>query len=133
MTQRDRQDDIQIGDDAWIEWISLDGRYEQAIDIDPLLGELWPLICLLETHCVADCCGMDAYDFTREAVNTALLELDRAKLHAACAQAHSAVAAAAVSRAVGAGAEIVGSEITEIRGDGKVTGVILDDSSVIAT
>lgn len=95
MTQRDRQDDIQIGDDAWIEWISLDGRYEQAIDIDPLLGELWPLICLLETHCVADCCGMDAYDFTREAVNTALLELDRAKLHAACAQAHSAVAAAA--------------------------------------
>nr|WP_314605962.1 DUF6331 family protein [uncultured Janthinobacterium sp.] len=95
MTQRDRQDDIQIGDDAWIEWISLDGRYEQAIDIDPLLGELWPLICLLETHCVADCCGMDAYDFTREAVNTALLELDRAELHAACAQAHSAVAAAA--------------------------------------
>ena len=95
MTQRDRQDDIQIGDDAWIEWISLDGRYEQAVDIDPLLGELWPLICLLETHCVADCCGMDAYDFTREAVNTALLELDRAKLHAACAQAHSAVAAAA--------------------------------------
>ena len=95
MTQRDRQDDIQIGDDAWIEWISLDGRYEQAVDIDPLLGELWPLICLLETQCVADCCGMDAYDFTREAVNTALLELDRAKLHAACAQAHSAVAAAA--------------------------------------
>ena len=95
MTQRDRQDDIQIGDDAWIEWISLDGRYEQAVDIDPLLGELWPLICLLETHCVADCCGMDAYDFTREAVNTALLELDRAQLHAACAQAHSAVAAAA--------------------------------------
>lgn len=41
--------------------------------------------------------------------------------------------AAAVSRAVGAGAEIVGSEITEIRGDGKVTGVVLDDSSVIAT
>ena len=60
MTQRDHQYDIQIGDDAWIEFISLDGRYEQAIDIDPLLGELWPLICLLETHCVADCCGMDA-------------------------------------------------------------------------
>ena len=95
MTQRDHQHDIQIGDDAWIEFISLDGRYEQAIDIDPLLGELWPLICLLETHCVADCCGMDAYDFTREAVNTALLELDRAQLHGACAQAHSAVAAAA--------------------------------------
>lgn len=95
MTERDRQYDIQIGDDAWIEFIDLDGRYEQAIDIDPLLGELWSLICLLETHCVAGCCGMDAYDFTREAVETALLEVDRAQLHAACAQAHSAVAAAA--------------------------------------
>jgi len=40
MTQRDHQYDIQLGDDAWIEFISLDGRYEQAIDIDPLLGEL---------------------------------------------------------------------------------------------
>ncbi|MCC7641826.1 MULTISPECIES: DUF6331 family protein [unclassified Janthinobacterium] len=95
MTERDRQYDIQIGDDAWIEFIDLDGRYDQAIDIDALLGELWQLICLLETHCVAGCCGMDAYDFTREAVETALLEVDRAQLHAACAQAHSAVAAAA--------------------------------------
>ena len=95
MTERDRQYDIQIGDDAWIEFIDLDGRYTQAIDIDALLGELWPLICRLETHCVAGCCGMDAYDFTREAVETALLELDRAQLHAACAAARIAVAATA--------------------------------------
>ena len=95
MTERDRQYDIQIGDNAWIEFIDLDGRYTQAIDIDALLGELWPLICRLETHCVAGCCGMDAYDFTREAVETALLELDRAQLHAACAAARIAVAATA--------------------------------------
>lgn len=95
MTERDRQYDIQIGDDAWIEFIDLDGRYDQAVDIDALLGELWPLICRLETHCVAGCCGMDAYDFTPEAIATALLELDRAQLHASCAQAKIAVTAVA--------------------------------------
>lgn len=95
MTERDRQYDIQIGDDAWIEFIDLDGRYAQASDIDALLGELWPLICRLETHCVAGCCGMDAYDFTRDGVAMALLELDRAQLHAACMAAKEAVTAAA--------------------------------------
>lgn len=95
MTERDRQYDIRIGDDTWIEFIDLDGRYDRAVDIDGLLGELWPLICRLETHCAAGCCGMDAFDFTRESIAAALLELDRAQLHAACAQARGAVAAAA--------------------------------------
>ncbi|WP_426088403.1 DUF6331 family protein [Janthinobacterium sp. PSPC1-1] len=95
MTERNRQYDIQIGDDAWIEYIDIAGRYDQATDIDALLDGLWPLICRLETHCVAGCCGMDAYDFTREGVATALLELDRAQLHAACATAKKAVTAAA--------------------------------------
>ncbi|MFA6068827.1 hypothetical protein AKG95_13955 [Janthinobacterium lividum] len=95
MTERDRQYDIQIGDETWIEFISLDGRYDQAIDIDAMLNGLWPLICRLETHCVAGCCGMDAYDFTREGVATALLELDRAHMHAACVAAKAAVTAAA--------------------------------------
>ncbi|WP_215409283.1 DUF6331 family protein [Janthinobacterium sp. JC611] len=95
MTERDRQYDIQIGDDAWIEFISLDGRYEQAVDIDGLLDGLWPLLCRLETHCAAGCCGVDAFDFTRAGIAAALLELDRAQLRAACAQARGAVAAAA--------------------------------------
>ena len=95
MTERDRQYDIQIADDAWIEYLDIAGRYDQAIDIDALLDGLWPLICRLETHCDAGCCGMDAYDFTREGVATALLELDRAQLHAACAAAKEAVTAAA--------------------------------------
>ena len=95
MTERNRQYDIQIGDDAWIEFIDLDGRYTQAIDIDALLDGLWPLICRLETHCVAGCCDMDAFDFTREGIATALLELDRALMHAACVAAKAAVTAAA--------------------------------------
>lgn len=95
MTERNREYDIQIADDAWIEYIDIAGRYDQAIEIDALLDGLWPLICLLETHCDAGCCGMDAYDFTREGVATALLELDRAQLHAACLAAKAAVTAAA--------------------------------------
>ena len=95
MTERNRQYDIQIADDAWIEYIDIAGRYDQAIDIDALLDGLWPLICRLETHCVAGCCGMDAYDFTRDGVAMALLELDRAHLHAACAAARIAMAATA--------------------------------------
>ncbi|WFR77110.1 DUF6331 family protein [Janthinobacterium rivuli] len=94
MTERDRKHDIQIGDETWIEFISLDGRYEQALDIDALLAGLWPLICRLETHCDAGCCGIDAFDFTCESIDTALLELDRAQLHAACLQARAAVAVA---------------------------------------
>lgn len=95
MTQRERQYDIQIADDAWIESIDIGERYDQAGDIDALLDGLWPLICRLETHCVAGCCGMDAFDFTRAGIDTALLELDRAQLHAACAAAKEAVTAAA--------------------------------------
>ncbi|MGK5011101.1 DUF6331 family protein [Janthinobacterium sp. MDB2-8] len=95
MTERNRQYDIQIADDAWIEFVDIAGRYDQAIDIDALLGGLWPLIYRLETHCVAGCCGMDAYDFTRTGIATALLELDRAQLHAACSAAKVAVTAAA--------------------------------------
>ena len=95
MTERNRQYDIQIADDAWIEYIDIAGRYDQAIDIDALLDGLWPLICRLETHCAAGCCGMDAFDFTREGVAAALLELDRAHLHAACVAAKAAVMAVA--------------------------------------
>ena len=95
MTERERQYDIQIADDAWIESIDIGERCDQAGDIDALLDGLWPLICRLETHCVAGCCGMDAYDFTREGVATAMLELDRAHLHAACMAAKAAVTAAA--------------------------------------
>ena len=95
MTERNHQYDIQIADDAWIEYIDIGERYAQAVGIDEHLDGLWPLLCRLETHCVAGCCGMDAFDFTRVGIAAALLELDRAQLHAACAQARGAVAAAA--------------------------------------
>lgn len=95
MTERDRQYDLQIDDDEWIEHISIEARYGQAVDIDAHLAELGPLIDRLESHCVAGCCGFDAFDFTRDAIDAALPGLDRAPLLAACASARNAVAAVA--------------------------------------
>lgn len=95
MTQREHQYDIQIAEDAWIEHIDIGARYAQAADIDAHLAGLWPLLDRLEIHCVAGCCGFDAYDFTRDGIATALQGLDRAPLLAACARARHGVAAVA--------------------------------------
>ncbi|MGK5080819.1 DUF6331 family protein [Janthinobacterium sp. HLX7-2] len=94
MSERDHKYDIQIADDEWIEYVNIDGRYADAIDLDGHLTGLWPLIDRLETHCVAGCCGFDAYDFTREGINAALPGLDHGQLQAACDQAKSGIATA---------------------------------------
>jgi len=93
MTERDHKYDIPIGEDAWIENIDIAGRYAQAVDIDAHLAGLWPLLERLETECVADCCGFDAYDFTREGIAAALPGLEPTQLHAAYAAATRALAA----------------------------------------
>lgn len=80
MAERDHKYDIQIGEEEWIENIDIAGRYAQAVNIDEQLTGLWPLLDRLETHCVAGCCGFDAYDFTRAGIATALAELEPAQL-----------------------------------------------------
>lgn len=35
----------------------------------------------LEQHCVADCCGFDAFDFNPEAIALAAAEMDLSNLH----------------------------------------------------
>lgn len=87
MTKRNHKDDILIADGEWIEFISLEGRYDQAVEVDEHLAGLWPLIDRLETQCVAECCGFDAYDFTGDGIDEALLGLDCVQLHEACEQA----------------------------------------------
>lgn len=67
---------IVLGEGRWIEFIDLDGRYDSAVDIDHLLSETEPLWRSLETFCVADCCGFDAFDFTLEAIQSASRFLD---------------------------------------------------------
>jgi hypothetical protein len=88
---RQHKDDILIGDDKWIEFISLEGRYDQAVEVDQYLNGLWPLIEKLETHCVAGCCGFDAFDFTQDGIYQALDNLNCHQLLEACTVAQNLI------------------------------------------
>lgn len=70
------RDDIRIGEDEWIPFIPLDGRLQDAAPVDEWLQPLAPLFDRLETHCVAGCCGLLAFDFLAESVDAAAKELD---------------------------------------------------------
>ena len=55
------RNDISIGENAWIEFIELDDQQKIAIELDEILKPIEPFLNLLETECVAACCGIDAY------------------------------------------------------------------------
>ncbi|MBB6053657.1 DUF6331 family protein [Armatimonas rosea] len=84
---------ISIGTEQWINVIDLTGHYDRAIEIDPLLVQLEPMWAALETHCVAECCGLDAFDFTPEAVAHAGARLDAAVVCANLGELRSSIAA----------------------------------------
>jgi hypothetical protein len=63
-----QKDDIFIGDDKWIKFIDLTGRYNMAVEIDRHLSPIIDFINSLETQCNAMCCGFDAFDFTPEGI-----------------------------------------------------------------
>jgi hypothetical protein len=85
-------EDIPIGADAWIAFIPIDGRQHAAAEIDDLLVPLFPLFDRLETHCAAGCCGLSAFDFEADAVDTAVRELDPAHLRRALHEVADAIA-----------------------------------------
>ncbi|MEM8532220.1 MAG: DUF6331 family protein [Chloroflexota bacterium] len=76
MNRRTHKDDILIGPNNWITFISLEGRHSDAVCVDYYLEEVWPFLAKLETLCVAGCCGFDAFDFTTDAVIEALKDED---------------------------------------------------------
>lgn len=76
LKQRRHTNDIQIGPSRWIEFIDLDGRYDQAVPVDAVLAELSELWRALELRCVAECCGFRAFDFTPEGIANATADMD---------------------------------------------------------
>ncbi|MEM7735651.1 MAG: DUF6331 family protein [Deinococcota bacterium] len=69
--------DIRVDDNLWLQWIGIEGRYHEAQDIDniidrPPLDKFWTQ---LETICVKDCCGLDAFDFRPKAIAQATAHL----------------------------------------------------------
>ena len=73
---------ILLGAGKWIEHVDLNGRYEAAVNIDPLLTGLEPVWTALETECVAGCCGLDAFDFSAERIAAARTKLNAAEVSA---------------------------------------------------
>ncbi len=81
MNARLSKNDIPIGESRWIEFIELEGRYNEAVEIDLLLADLSRLWSGLEQHCVSGCCGFDAFDFYPEAIASAAIGMDLKFLH----------------------------------------------------
>ncbi|VWM13948.1 DUF6331 family protein [Burkholderia lata] len=76
MNDKPYKNDISIGPDRWIEFGNLSGGQAQAVAIDPSLAEVMPLIDVLETNCVAECCGIDAFGFWPDEIEAAVATQD---------------------------------------------------------
>ncbi|OXI30094.1 hypothetical protein CFB89_23020 [Burkholderia sp. AU16741] len=72
MNGKAHKNDIGIGSDRWIACGDLAGGHAHAIDVDPHLATVMPLIDALETDCVAGCCGIDAFGLWPEEIAVAL-------------------------------------------------------------
>lgn len=57
--------DIKIGirEEDWIKWIEFDPTKTELLEIDDLIFERKQFWDKLETECLKDCCGFDAYSF----------------------------------------------------------------------
>ncbi|CAM2187720.1 hypothetical protein KDX15_12610 [Burkholderia cenocepacia] len=72
MNRNAHKNDIGIGQDRWIECGDLPVDLSNAIDVDPHLAAVMPLIDALETNCVAGCCGIDAFGLWSDEIAVAL-------------------------------------------------------------
>src|SRR4029453_8371153 len=78
---RPNPNDISIGQDKWITFVDIAGRpYDQAVSIDHLIAPMDSFWSVLETNCVAQCCGIDAFSLWPEDIATACLSHDRETL-----------------------------------------------------
>ena len=69
------RDDISIGKDKWITFVELADDQPPAIELDEILKPVEPFFDLIETECVAACCGIDAYALWPNDIATAAKRL----------------------------------------------------------
>lgn len=73
--------DISIGKDKWITWIDFDSVNDNDLfEIDDLLKPTFDFWDKLETQCVAECCGLDAYAFWEDDIKLAVGQMDKVDL-----------------------------------------------------
>jgi hypothetical protein len=74
------KNDIAIGPDKWISWISFDSDCNLSDRIDSLFDPAWYFWQNLETECVAQCCGIAAFDFYPENIFKAAKGLETGEI-----------------------------------------------------
>lgn len=73
--------DISIGKNNLIKWVEFDPMDENAIlEIDYLLKPTFDFWHGIETQCVADCCGIDAFAFWPDDIIKSSAEFDQTQL-----------------------------------------------------
>ena len=72
--------DIVIDDRRWITFVPHDWSNVELVDIDAFLEPLMPLLTDLETSCLADCCGLEAFSFHIDDVVNAVLHYNKDEL-----------------------------------------------------
>lgn len=88
------RNDISIGKDKWITFIELDCAQAEAIELDEILKPVESFFNLLETECVAACCGIDAYALWPNDIATAAKHFDLAELRRCFHEVQSRIAEA---------------------------------------
>ena len=71
MTSRPNKNDISIGEGVWVTFGELAGEPSHVIEIDPQLAAVLPFIETLETECVSECCGINAFVLWPEEIGKA--------------------------------------------------------------
>jgi hypothetical protein len=74
------RNDISIGKDQWISWQDIDGMQNHAADVDDLFAPIDNFWARLETECVAECCGIDAFALWPEDIQRATVEVQDSTL-----------------------------------------------------
>jgi hypothetical protein len=80
--------DISIGKDQHITFIDVAGRQDRAVSIDHLIAPLASFWTALETNCVAECCGIDAFSFWPEDIRRAAATGDSTSVSEGLASLH---------------------------------------------
>lgn len=72
---------ISIGENKWIKWVGFDSKKDnEIIEIDNILKPTIDFWDGLETQCVAECCGIDAFSFWEDDIEQSINNLDKTEL-----------------------------------------------------
>lgn len=73
---RPNSNDISIGKDEWLVFHDITHLSTDPVELDDALSPIRPFLDALETECVAECCGVDAYGFWQADIEQAVAQFN---------------------------------------------------------